>query len=49
MGQPEVLQLLLAKGANINAKGKDGNTALHWAINERHPDAAKVLEDHGAK
>lgn len=43
-----VLDLLLKKGANINAKTKDGQTALSYAqLNKQH--MVKWLIEHGAK
>jgi ankyrin repeat protein len=45
----EVLRLLLLKGANVNALTKDGNTALHLAVEERRRDCARLLLASGAK
>ena len=41
--------VLLDKGANINAKGNDGNTAHYWAVNQGHLDAVKLLKERGAQ
>jgi ankyrin repeat protein len=48
-GNVEVMKLLLAHGGNANAKEPGrGQTALMWAVAERHPDVAKVLVENGA-
>ena len=48
-GKVEPLQLLLARGATVNVKENwRGQTALMWAVAERHPAAARLLLDHGA-
>ncbi len=39
------LELLLAKGLNVNAKNKGGFAAIHYA----EPDAIRLLADKGAK
>ena len=41
-------ELLLAKGANANARGPRGQTALMWAVSQRHPDVVTVLVARGA-
>jgi ankyrin repeat protein len=48
-GPIEVLDLLLSKGADVNAVGFQGSTALHWAVDGRNEAAAKLLIEHGAK
>jgi ankyrin repeat protein len=48
MGDVPKLQSLLASGKNIEAKDKQGRTALIYAVNGRRPAAAKFLVDHGA-
>jgi ankyrin repeat protein len=41
---------LLDKGANVNAIGKDGWTALHWAVRDAGaPAVIKLLLEKGAK
>ena len=49
MGNLEAITLLVAHGADVNAKeAARGQTALMWAISERQPQAAKLLIDAGA-
>ncbi|KAB1212628.1 Ankyrin repeat and protein kinase domain-containing protein 1 [Morella rubra] len=48
-GHTEVLRLLLLKGANVDALAKDGNTALHLAVEERRRDCARLLLATGAR
>src|SRR6185503_12422362 len=47
-GSTEVVEQLLAKGANVNARAARGQTALMWAVAQNHPDIVKVLLAHGA-
>jgi ankyrin repeat protein len=47
-GYPEVVEMLLVKGANPNAHGARGQTALMWAVAEKHPEVVKVLLAHHA-
>jgi ankyrin repeat protein len=47
-GYPDVVEQLLAKGANVNAHGSRGQTALMWAVSQKHPAAVKVLIAHHA-
>lgn len=47
-GQTEVLQILLANGADVNAKDKHGITPLLNAIFEGHARAVKLLLEKGA-
>ena len=46
-GHKEVVELLIAKGADVNAKPEDGATPLDWA--KRHPETAALLRKHGGK
>ena len=48
MGHTEVMTLLLQKGADINARKEDGNTALHAAAFLGRADAVELLLRHGA-
>ena len=43
----EVVELLIAEGANVNAKTNDVVTPLDWAIS--HPETAALLRKHGGK
>jgi ankyrin repeat protein len=42
------VDLLISKGADVNAKDKYGNNAVVYAINEGHTDIAALLKAHGA-
>lgn len=46
--QVEVIQYLLGKGGNVNAKDNYGITPLLAAVYENHPNAVKVLVGAGA-
>ena len=45
---PEVVELLLQKGADINARANDGNTALKSAALEGNAEVVKLLLEKGA-
>jgi len=48
VGNPDVMKALLAHNGDANVKqGDQGQTALMWAVAERHPDIAEILIDHG--
>ena len=48
-GNVEVMKLLLAHGGDANAKEPArGQTALMWAVAEKHAGVARVLIEHGA-
>jgi ankyrin repeat protein len=48
-GNPEAIKLLLDRGADPNAKeARQGQTALMWALDQKHLDAARGLIEHGA-
>jgi ankyrin repeat protein len=47
-GHTAVAALLLDRGADVNAKGVFGGTALHWAAINGHKDTVASLVDHGA-
>ena len=45
----EIAKLLIAKGADINAKSRDGSTPLHSAAFLGHTEIAELLIQKGAK
>jgi uncharacterized protein len=48
-GTTEAVRLLIARGADVNAKEPSQNqTALMWAAAERHPDEVRTLIEHRA-
>ena len=48
-GSVEAVKALLASGANVNAKETSrGQTALMWAVAQRHPDVVRALIENGA-
>jgi len=44
----KMMQLLVAHGANVNARASSGSTPLFWAVMRDQKDDAKFLLDHGA-
>ena len=45
----EVARILIAKGADVNAKDGDGKTTLDAAILANKPETADLLRKHGGK
>jgi len=43
----EVVELLLTKNADVNAKDEIGETPLHAAVLKGHMDVAELLRQHG--
>ncbi len=45
----EIAELLIAEGANVNAKDERGKTPLDLAIQVKNPKTAALLRKHGGK
>jgi ankyrin repeat protein len=45
----EIAELLIAKGADVNAKNDDGGTPLDLAIENKQTEIADLLRKHGGK
>jgi ankyrin repeat protein len=45
----EIAELLIAKGADVYAKGVAGITPLDWAIPRKLTETADLLRKHGGK
>ena len=43
------VKLLLAKGADVNARDKHGHTSLHEAAEFGYPDVLEFIEEHGGR
>jgi ankyrin repeat protein len=48
-GRKRMVELLLERGADVNAVKQDGWTALQAAVNRNYLEVARVLLEHGAK
>ena len=46
-GHADLVELLLANHADVNATDKDGRTPLHYAEKRHHEDVAALLRQHG--
>ena len=49
IGHKEIIEILIAKGADVNARKMNGWTPLDNAIKRKHPEIADLLRKHGAK
>ena len=47
--KPEIIELLIASGADINIISKHGRTALDFANMRKHKETADLLRKHGGK
>lgn len=47
-GSTDIVQTLLAKGIDVNARDADGRTALMWAADQAQAESAQVLLAKGA-
>lgn len=45
---PEVIKYIASLGADLNAKDKEGFTAVHWAANNHDAETIKILAELGA-
>jgi ankyrin repeat protein len=48
-GGKEIVELLIATGADVNAKNEVGRRPLDGAIARSHPETADLLRKHGGK
>ena len=48
-GHKGIVELLMAKGADVNAKDVDNETPLDWAIDLKRTEIADLLRKHGGK
>ena len=49
LGHEEIVEMLIAKGADINAKAIVGGTALDFALMRKQKEIADLLSKHGGK
>jgi len=45
----DIVEILIAAGADVNAKDTNGETALHHAVEHRNSSVAELLRKYGAK
>jgi ankyrin repeat protein len=48
-GHPEVVRLLLNRGADVEARDNGGHSALWWAKQNKNQESITLLEQAGAK
>ena len=48
-GHKEIVELLIAKDADVNSKDFFGRTSLNWAAREGRTEIADLLRKHGGK
>ncbi len=48
-GHKEIVELLISKGADVNAKDDGGDTPLDLTILRKQPEIADLLRKHGGK
>lgn len=49
IGNAEIVEILLSRGADVNLKNDGGRTALHYAASKGWLKIAEILLSHGAK
>ena len=49
LGNKEIAELLIAEGADVNAKDVNGKTPLDNPIRRKHPEIADLIRKHGGK
>lgn len=46
---PDVIRFLVNRDAHVNARNRDGKTALHFAVDEENEEGIEILIEAGAK